>query len=70
VPPKGVFVRTSDGSPVEVRMRRFGDGFPAKPNGKIAARSAATVGFPSDASPLPWRLSLRSRSPLSACGLA
>jgi hypothetical protein len=54
---------------VEVRLRRFGDGFSEAPQVTVSPGTAATVALPKDRSQQPWTAAVRSSAAFTACPL-
>jgi hypothetical protein len=65
-PSAHLVIEARGSTPVQVRVRRFADAFPAKVFGNVPAGSARRLRLPPDSLPEPWRLSL-SGGPAVAC---
>jgi hypothetical protein len=62
------FVVVAPYAPVEIRLRRYGDGFPAEPDIVIAAGQAQRVTVPTDGAPRPqWQVEMRSTNAIASC---
>jgi hypothetical protein len=53
--------------PVEVRLRRFGDGVSEQPQVTVPPNSNASVNLPKDRAPQPWIAAVRSGASFNAC---
>ena len=69
LPPTGLGVSASSAAPAELRVRRFGDGFPAEAQASVPAGGSATLRLPADDAGTPWVVRLTGSGPLRACGL-
>jgi hypothetical protein len=56
-------------SPVEVRLKRFGDAFPNDPVSKVESGFTVQLQIPKDSSSRPWQVDLRTTGPFETCGL-
>jgi hypothetical protein len=67
VPKEGVAVRALGGRPVQVRIRRFADGFDNGLIGTVATTRPRGLRLPADASPHPYRVQLIGSGRFALC---
>jgi hypothetical protein len=71
VPPGGLVIEQRSGAKeAELRLRRFGDGFPKAATASLPSGERAALRLPRDRSPVPWHAQLTVAGPVRACGLA
>jgi hypothetical protein len=66
LPKGGMAIATAAGPYVQVRLRRFGEGFKVWLR-RLAGGEAAFIEAPPDAAPQPWFVLVRARQPVRAC---
>lgn len=66
LPATGFVIAPGDAG-VDVRLRRFGDGFSAEPLLSLAAGATARLAVPPDRAPVPWHVQLASTAPYRVC---
>jgi hypothetical protein len=67
VPERGLVVRALGGKAVEVKLRRFGDGFGNGPVGTVAPGQPQRLRLPADASSQPYHVQLSALGGVAAC---
>jgi hypothetical protein len=68
VPAGGIAMRSLGGHGVEVKLRRFGDGFDNGPVGVVPPGRDQLLRLPADAAPQPYRVQVASAGPMALCG--
>jgi hypothetical protein len=66
VPARGLGLEHA-GAPVQVRVRRFGDGFPYATVGTLRPGESAVLAPPRDAAPQPWHARISTAGAVTAC---
>ena len=61
-----LYIKAGD-APVELRLRRFGDGFLAQPQAVVPPQTQGVLTMPADRAKRPWIVAVRSASTFAAC---
>jgi hypothetical protein len=67
--PRDRLVITAGGG-ATVTVRRFADGFPDEPLGRIAPDGSGTLAIRADLASTPWHVRVASEGRMTACGVA
>jgi hypothetical protein len=67
VPAAGLVITSMDGR-ATVSVRRFADGFPQEPAGRIAEGGTGRLAFRPDLSPAPWHARVEPEARVTVCG--
>jgi hypothetical protein len=68
-PGQGLLVHSAGDHPAEVRLRRFGGGFPNDAFASVEPGGTEAIRFPLDRSRQPWRVQVSAPAPVSLCAL-